>query len=142
MGYNTGGLDGILGGRTEEAVRNYQSSRGLGVDEIAGFLDGYRYSSYDEILNIADLMATSEGIVSPAKRIEDIRSRKPADSKNEGYFLTEFTNKLLEFLEKMGGKAELPKVNSKMDERALREMFYTVSEIFYREYQDREKYIR
>ena len=36
LGYNTGGLDGIFGGRTEEAVRNYQRSRGLGVDGIVG----------------------------------------------------------------------------------------------------------
>ena len=36
LGYNTGGLDGIFGGRTEEAVRNYQRSRGLGVDGIIG----------------------------------------------------------------------------------------------------------
>ena len=36
LGYTTGGLDGIFGGRTEEAVRNYQRSRGLGVDGIVG----------------------------------------------------------------------------------------------------------
>ena len=32
LGFRTGGLDGIFGGRTEEAVRNYQRSRGLPVD--------------------------------------------------------------------------------------------------------------
>ena len=36
LGYPTGGLDGIFGGRTEEAVRNYQRNRGLGVDGIIG----------------------------------------------------------------------------------------------------------
>lgn len=111
-------------------------------DEVAKFLDGYRYSSYDEILNIADLMATADGIVSPDKRIEDIRSRKPADSKNEGYFLSEFINKLSEFLGKMGVKEELPKADSKMDINSLKSMFNNVSEIFYREYQNREKDVR
>ena len=32
LGYKTGGLDGIFGGRTEEAVRRYQTSRGLDSD--------------------------------------------------------------------------------------------------------------
>ena len=36
LGYATGGLDGIFGARTQEAVRNFQSSRGLSVDGIVG----------------------------------------------------------------------------------------------------------
>lgn len=36
LGYRTGGLDGIFGGATESAVRNYQRSRGLGVDGVIG----------------------------------------------------------------------------------------------------------
>ena len=36
LGYTTGGLDGIFGSRTEEAVRRYQSRVGLGVDGIVG----------------------------------------------------------------------------------------------------------
>ena len=36
LGFTTGGLDGIFGGRTEEAVRNYQKRRGLAVDGIVG----------------------------------------------------------------------------------------------------------
>ena len=36
LGYNTGGLDGIFGARTQEAVRNYQRSVGLSVDGIVG----------------------------------------------------------------------------------------------------------
>ena len=36
LGFPTGGLDRIFEGRTEEAVRNYQISRGLGVDGIVG----------------------------------------------------------------------------------------------------------
>lgn len=36
LGFRTGGLDGIFGAQTEQAVRNYQRSRGLGADGIVG----------------------------------------------------------------------------------------------------------
>lgn len=36
LGFSTGSLDGIFGSRTEQAVRNYQRSRGLGDDGIVG----------------------------------------------------------------------------------------------------------
>lgn len=36
LGFRTGGLDGIFGKQTTEAVRSYQRSRGLGVDGIIG----------------------------------------------------------------------------------------------------------
>lgn len=36
LGYNTGGLDGIFGANTQNAVRQYQSSQGIVVDGIIG----------------------------------------------------------------------------------------------------------
>jgi len=36
LGFSTGGLDGIFGSATYNAVRSYQSSRGLAVDGIVG----------------------------------------------------------------------------------------------------------
>ncbi len=36
LGYTTGGLDGIFGAATQNAVRNYQRSVGLSVDGIVG----------------------------------------------------------------------------------------------------------
>ena len=36
LGFRTGGLDGIFGSATEQAVRNYQRSRGLPADGIVG----------------------------------------------------------------------------------------------------------
>ena len=36
LGYRTGGLDGIFGSRTREAVINYQNSRGLQADGVIG----------------------------------------------------------------------------------------------------------
>lgn len=36
LGFPTGGLDGIFGANTENAVRRYQTSRGLASDGIVG----------------------------------------------------------------------------------------------------------
>ena len=36
LGFATGGLDGIFGARTYNAVRAYQASRNLGIDGIIG----------------------------------------------------------------------------------------------------------
>lgn len=36
LGYRTGGLDGIFGSQTRNAVMSYQRSRGLSVDGIVG----------------------------------------------------------------------------------------------------------
>lgn len=36
LGFRTGGLDGIFGSRTREAVANYQRSRGLAADGVVG----------------------------------------------------------------------------------------------------------
>ena len=36
LGFRTGGLDGVFGAQTYNAVRSYQTSRGLTVDGIIG----------------------------------------------------------------------------------------------------------
>ncbi len=36
LGFRTGGLDGIFGAATQNAVKNYQNSRGLVADGIVG----------------------------------------------------------------------------------------------------------
>lgn len=36
LGFSTGGLDGIFGVKTQEAVRSYQRKVGLSVDGIVG----------------------------------------------------------------------------------------------------------
>ncbi len=36
LGYDTGGLDGIFGIKTQNAVKNYQTKEGLAVDGIIG----------------------------------------------------------------------------------------------------------
>lgn len=36
LGYRTGGLDGVYGAQTVDAVKRYQASRGLAADGIVG----------------------------------------------------------------------------------------------------------
>lgn len=74
---------------------------GISKDDVTLFLEGYQYNAYDLILNIADLMATSDGIVSPYERIKDIATRKVLDPTNRGYFLADITNVFIDFLKKI-----------------------------------------
>ncbi len=67
---------------------------GYQPDDVGEFLDRYAYTDFDLFLNVADLMATSKGIVSPMERLNDIATRREIDPVNRGYFLAEFTNTL------------------------------------------------
>ncbi len=74
-------------------------------DDVTLFLENYQYTDYDLILNIADLMATDKGIVSPLERIIDIASRRKSfDPVNRGFFLAELTNHLNAFRMQMQGE--------------------------------------
>lgn len=67
-------------------------------DDITLFLEKYDYNEYDLILNIADLISTDKGLVSPSTRIADIATRRTIDPTNRGYFIADFTNLLIDFL--------------------------------------------
>lgn len=110
------------------------------VDDVTDFLRNYgKYNIYDLILNVADLMATDKGIIEPAKRIEDIVTRKNMDTNL--YLLSEFTNVMKDFMEKM--KVEIPhiedlKVTSKIPldmQKKIENQFKLVSEAFYKNFQ-------
>lgn len=110
-------------------------------DDVSEFLDNYTYTDYDIILNIADLMATSKGIVSPSERIDDIATRRNNldESPNRSYFLAEFTNKLIEVLKKMEGKipenmqSEI-KASKDVTLEQIKYKFEKTSELFYAHY--------
>ena len=70
-------------------------------DDITDVLNNYEYNVYDAIINIADLMATDTGIVSPYERIMEIASRRnphPDTSCNRRPFLCDFINTLIDVL--------------------------------------------
>lgn len=112
---------------------------GTKKDDITIFLENYKYSKYDTILNIADLVATSNGIVSPYERIEDIATRRKLDPINRGYFLAEFTNQLVEILRETGGNissdlAEEIKATSNISIDEIKERLKKVSDLFFEHY--------
>lgn len=105
-------------------------------DDIAKFLELYNYDIYDDILNIADLMATDRGIVSPAERIEDIATRKTPDPRNRNYFLSEFINKMREMLAKTGKNDEFQPIDYRLSDVEIKKMFEETSKRFFSTYKE------
>ncbi len=90
--------DQALDGFFIDSYGNPKWKEGTIKDDITIFLEKYKFTKYDIILNISDLMAKSNGIVSPYERIKDIESRRILDRNNRVYFLSEFSNVLINFL--------------------------------------------
>ncbi len=105
-------------------------------DEIVYVLNGSIYTPYDDILNIADLMATSYGIVSPLDRINDIASRRPNidNAPNRKYFLLSYCNLLKKTISKMGIDLNIQEPNQNDDLNTIKDYFERVSNIFYENY--------
>lgn len=111
-------------------------------DEVTGFLSHYTYTDYDIILNLADLMATSQGIVSPMERIADIATRRTIDPTNRGYFLAELTNQLRRMERRITGqKCAAPEIKAAkgVSLAEIQEAFARASESFFEVYQELEK---
>ena len=83
-----------------DEIGNSQWEEFTDKDDVTLFLENYKFTEYDIILNIADLMATSSFITSPYERIKDISTRRKIDLKNRTYFLVSITNTLIDFLKK------------------------------------------
>lgn len=108
-------------------------------DDVAKFLELYSYDGYDDILNIADLMATDRGIVSPADRVADVATRKTPDPKNRNYFISEFINKMNEMLVSMGKIPDYQKVDPTLGDDKIKETFEETSLKFFGEYKENSK---
>jgi len=85
---------------------NAKWREGTNKDDMTLFLENYKYTDYDILLNIADLMATDKGIVSPKERIADIATRRVIDPTNRGYFLADITNVFIDILKKINLEKE------------------------------------
>ena len=103
-------------------------------DDITFFLETYQYNSYDLIINMSDLIATSNGPTTPYYRVTDIATRTEPDPTNRNYFKAEFSNLMLHFLQKAGeiepdsiGKL---KANTKTSDEQMDSIFHDVSELF------------
>lgn len=102
-------------------------------DDITIFLENYKYTEYDLLLNIADLMATSKDITEPYIRLKDIATRRIIDPTNRLYFLKELITLLIETLNKLGYKDINLNKNLKTIEETEEELKY-VSEYFFNAY--------
>ena len=68
-------------------------------DDMTKYLEKYNYNVYDNLLCLADLCATSKGIVCPFERILDIATRRPNidNQANRVFFLDVLTDTLKQF---------------------------------------------
>lgn len=103
-------------------------------DDLVEVLLTSSYSIYDQIINIADLMATSKGIVSPKERVDDIATRRGDvdNMPNRKYFLASFTNLLIDFLKKMGIELNIKKsdyINDSLED--IKTNFDSISNAFH-----------
>ncbi len=105
-------------------------------DEVTKFLELYKYSIYDDILNIADLMATDKGIVSPEDRVKDIATRKKPEPKNRKFFLSKFINKMNEIMKKAGKKYEIEHINAKSEDNEIIKLFKKASDRMFEFYKE------
>ena len=116
--------------------------KGTIKDDMTIFLENYKYSDYDILLNIADLMATNKGIVSPKVRISDIATRRIIDPINRGYFLADITNVFIEILKRFNLVSDYI-THIKHDEltslHQIAEYFEIVSDYFYLEFSKLKK---
>lgn len=105
-------------------------------DDISIFLENYNFTNYDIILNLADLTATSNGILSPYERIQDIATRRQIDPINRKYFLCELTNTLINFIKIMTPELNYQHIKATKDItlEQVETYFKKISEIFFNEY--------
>lgn len=121
---------------------NEKWEEGIQKDDIGIFLDSYTYSEYDIILTIADLMATSKGIMSPTDRIKDIATRRIIDPTNRGYFLANLTNTLINFLKKcncINGNMPYIKADKTTSLEEIEKYFEQISNYFFNVFLDMYK---
>ena len=108
-------------------------------DDICDVLGKSNYSIYDDIVNVADLMAMSSGVVSPEERIKDVLTRRNnlEESSNWPYFLASFCNLLIDMLDRMKIQHAFKKINYReYDIDRIKELLSSISNCFYTSYND------
>lgn len=100
------------------------------------FLEQYRYTNYDTIISIADLMAAPQGIVSPFDRLKEIENRGNTDHNINKSFKVHVTNKLYELLKRFNLIEEYTEVNTELSMERLNKIFKSVSNRFFEYYKN------
>ncbi len=103
-------------------------------DDMTSILECYNYSPYDCLLNLADLMATANGITAPHLRVADIATRRTADPVNHNYFLATLTTNLYEFMSNCGIIVTDYQNSYSKSPNDIENIFTNVSTFFYDQY--------
>lgn len=106
-------------------------------DDLTDFLKNYSYSVYDNIVSIADLMATDKNVMSVYERILKLSQRTNSNSSNKKLFYIELINQLQEFLY-MFGVVDFVQPQLALDDitiELLEERLSNLSQIFFQYYQ-------
>lgn len=106
-------------------------------EDMYEILENSNYNLYDDILNIADLMATDTNILSPKARINDIAKRRPNIelSKNRCYFIASLCNLLIKILNIYGIKSIITNVDiNDTNLEEIKNKFNIISDLFYSTY--------
>ena len=114
-------------------------------DDIREYLDNYKLTIGDLMLNLGDLVATDKGIVPLTDRLKDIASRRPAldEEPNREFFLLQVINGMSLTLEKMNVEVpeeilvNIPKVGSGVEK--ANESLSALSTILYNKYKEIEE---
>ena len=110
------------------------------LDDMGLFLKSYLPNMYDKLLNLGDLMATSDSVLSPLDRIEDISTRKKPDERSRKYFLVSLNNFLNYLLNKLvGSEIDYLKLTPDLSDEELNVKLKEKSDAIYEEYLCLEK---
>ena len=101
-------------------------------NEVYKFLSTYTYTDYDRILNLADLMASENGVISPEKRIIDIEKRRKMIGNQRKFFIKELCETIYWYLKKINIPDELISLND----------FESLSNLLYKSIYSKEDIIR
>lgn len=101
-------------------------------NEVYKFLSTYTYTDYDRILNLADLMASANGVITPEKRIIDIEKRRKMTGNQRKFFIKELSETIYWYLKKINIPDELISLND----------FESLSNILYKSIYSKENALR
>lgn len=110
------------------------------IDEIGKVLEYVKYNDYDRILNIADLMATSFGVVSSKNRIKDILTRRSnlEEAPNWKYFLVSYYNLLVYILNSIDSDLKMYEIGMDLSLDETKQLLWDISDTFYKLYKEKE----
>ena len=116
------------------------------ADDVREYLDAHKFSIGDLILNLGDLVATSDGVVKLSERLADIATRRELDPTNRKFFLLKVIGGMTYILDKM--EVEIPKeVKDKLPQisdpvEKVEESIEDLSDVLYTHYdKSYKKYI-